>query len=83
LWRSWLTRTVDKWLQEVLGVDHHHHHAAQDHPHHLPLSQHQPQLGCDVLLCVDDPGLGFFYWAGFLEEARDEVGKLQEQKMVE
>ena len=24
-----------------------------------------------------------FYWAGFLEEARDEVDKLQEQKMVE
>ena len=42
LWKSKLSRTVDQWLQDVFGDDH--HNAAQDNPHHLHLSQHQPQL---------------------------------------
>ena len=48
-----------------------HHLAVQDHLQVLPLSQHQPQLWT--------LSLGLL----FLEEARGEVDKLQEHRMVD
>ena len=38
---------------------------------------------CDIFLCVNDPLLDIFYWAGFMNVARDELDRMTKECVVE
>jgi len=68
-------------LSVTLGRAVHHHLPGQDPHHHLPRCQHQPKLGC-VILILWMILLDTFFWAD-KEVARDVVGKMFLDRVVE